>query len=341
MKRILFRADGNTQIGLGHVMRCLALADMLRNTFSMCFAITEPAADLNSKINDAGLSILLLPASEADNSFLDAIDADDIVVLDGYLFNESFQQAIRSRAHKLIFIDDLAAGHQVADIIINHAGGIAELEYDTEPYTRLYLGPQYALLRPDFLRPEGFGDMATDGPIFVSLGGADPQNTSLTVLRGIQQANNQQAVRLVLGPLHPDRASIDRFKTQLPNLTILQNLGAADMSWELQNCRLAITSCSTVSYEVCAVNRPLIGIVTADNQDRLAQFLADERLAVSVNFPHLLSHLKLPIGLDTAVKLAIQSADFSPETVAETLAHQRRFFDGHSPERFRSLFSQL
>lgn len=341
MKNLLFRADGTAQIGLGHVMRCLALADMLKDAFAMRFAIVEPAPDIRARLEQAGLAVVTLPTSDPTTAFLDQIAPDDVVVLDGYSFDQAFQEAVRVRALKLVLIDDLIAGHQVADAVINHAGGVSPVDYDTETYTRFYLGPHYALLRWAFLRPDGFGPAPADGPIFVSLGGADPHNWSLTVLDAIRQVDATLPVRIVLGPFHPDRAAIDAFRNQLPNLTILQNLDAGQMADELTQSSLAITACSTIAYEVCAVNRPLIAIVTADNQAGLAQFLSDQQLALSVNFPALLSRLKPAIDLDTALKLAIQSAQFMTDTVADTLANQRRFFDGRSPERLRQLFYDL
>lgn len=341
MNQIIFRADGNAQLGMGHVMRCLALADMLKGEFMMRFAITDPTPVVRTLIETAGLAVISLPDSADKAAFWGAIHHNDIVVLDGYSFDETFQRAVRVRVRKLVFIDDLIKGHQVADLVINHAGSIAETQYNTAPYTQVYLGPHYALLRPEFFQPEGFGAPPPDGPIIVSLGGADPHNTSLTVLEAIQQVDATLSVHIILGPFHPDRASIESFKSQLPNLTILQNLTAAQMVEELQQCSLAITACSTIAYEVCAINRPLIAVVTADNQSQLAHFLSEEKLALSVNFPMLLTRLTPVIALDKMLRLSIQSFQFSPEIVDETLVNQRRFFDGRSPERFRILFNSL
>ena len=262
-------------------------------------------------------------------------------MLDGYVFDEAFQRAVRERAKKLVFIDDLLTGHQVADVVINHAGGVTEADYEAESYTQFYLGPHYALLRPEFRQPGGFGAPPTDGPIFVSFGGTDTGNVSLTALKAIRQVDAHLPVHLILGPFHPDRIAIDAFQNQLPNLTIRKNLTAAQMVAALQQCSLAITACSTIAYEVCAVNRPLITVVTADNQARLAQFLSEEKLALSVNFPTLLTRLTPVISLENMLKLAIQGFQFSPDTVAESLASQRRFFDGSSPERLQALFGRL
>ncbi|WP_020607188.1 UDP-2,4-diacetamido-2,4,6-trideoxy-beta-L-altropyranose hydrolase [Spirosoma spitsbergense] len=341
MNKFLFRADGNAQIGLGHVMRCLALADMLQGDFSMQFALTEPSSDVRALVEKSGIDVVELPEVDAKTVFLDCIQQDTIVVLDGYAFDEAFQRAVRDRAKKLVFIDDLAEGYQVADVVINHAGGVTKTNYDAEPYTQFYLGPHYALLRPEFLQSGGFGEPPINGPIFVSFGGADTGNVSLTALQAIQQVDADVPVHLILGPFHPGRAAIDAFQNQLPNLTVRQNLTATQMVDELGQCSLAITACSTIAYEVCAINRPLITVVTADNQARLAQFLSEEKLALSVNFPTLLTRLTPIISLENMLKLAIQGFQFSPDTVAESLSNQRQFFDSRSPERLRALFVGL
>ncbi len=340
MNKLIFRADGNAQIGLGHVMRCLALADMLQGDFSMQFALIEPSSDIRALIEKAGIAVIELLGANAERTFLGHIQPDTIVVLDGYAFDEAFQRAVRERAKKLVFIDDLLEGHQVADVVVNHAGGVTEADYEAETYTQFYLGPHYALLRPEFLQSGVFGEPPTDGPIFVSFGGADSGNVSLTALKAIQQVDANLQVQLILGPFHPNRSALDAFQNQLPNLTIQQNLTAAQMVDALRQCSLAITACSTIAYEVCAINRPLITVVTADNQARLAQFLSEEKLALSVNFPTLLTRLTPVISLETMLKLAIQGFQFSPGTVAESLSSQRRFFDGRSPERLRELFVQ-
>lgn len=339
MNRIIFRADANSQLGMGHVMRCLALANMLGPAVELYMAIAEPEPVVHALLEQAGLWIIELNKASAEADFLALINADDQVVLDGYSFDSAFQQSVKARAKRLLFIDDLLNGYQIADVIINHAGGVSPADYDADPNTTFCLGPHYALLRPPFLKPDGFGPTPADGPYFVSLGGADPSNVSLSVVQAIQQLDSKQAVRLILGPLYAHRPTIDAMQVSMPNLTILENLSADEMVTELEQCSLAITACSTIAYEVCAVNRPLIGILTANNQDRIARFLSDEKLALSVHFPHLLSQLDPSISLETMLKLAIQSMQFSPEQVDVSLANQRRYFDGKSPERFRALFT--
>ncbi len=319
-------------------MRCLALVNMLGPSFDRHMAIIEPDPVVQSMLEQAGVRVIDLPETTAEADLLTFLNEQDQVVLDGYSFDSTYQQTIKARVKRLYFIDDLLDGHQTADVIINHAGNVTPADYDAAPNTTFCLGPLYALLRLPFLNPEGFGPTPIDGPYFVNLGGADPANYSLTVVQAIHDLNPKQAIRLVLGPLYAHRVNIDTLQASLPNLTVLQNLDAGQMVAELTQCSLAITACSTISYEVCAVNRPLIGILTADNQDRIARFLSDEKLALSVHFPQLLNRMEPAISLEKMLKLAIQSMQFTPEQIDESLANQRRYFDGRSPDRFRALF---
>ena len=154
--KVVFRADGNSEIGLGHVIRSLALSEMLKKEFDCVFAIQEPSEALYEQIMAACGNIIQLPAcSENEYTFINELDnylfGNEIVVLDGYRFSTNYQQQIKSKGCSLVCIDDIHSYYFVADAIINHAGGISKDEYSSEKYTQFYLGPQFALLRPPFL----------------------------------------------------------------------------------------------------------------------------------------------------------------------------------------------
>lgn len=332
--RLIFRADSNARIGLGHVMRCLALADILGNNYDRRFAITQPTPEVTAIIEKAGVSVLALPTPDLD-TFSAHVKSTDTLILDGYDFGRDYQLACRSIAWALVYIDDLCLPDPVANVVINHAGGIGRSDYygDKPALHRestLLLGPDYALLRPAFLDPDGFGNAPTDGPILVSLGGSDPQNASVNVLEAVQRGNITHPMRLVIGPLHPYKSSIDALAEKMPTVQVLTHLSASQMAQQVRACRLAIVSCSTVAYEVCAIGRPFIGIQTADNQSRLRTFFDDKKLAAAT--------LNSSAPVD-ALAGAIQEA--LAQSAGASLARQRHFFDGRSPERFRDLFTRL
>ena len=159
MKRnIIIRADGGSSIGMGHVVRSLALAEMLKSEFDIYFAIQNPSDYVLNTIQKTTSNLISLPSTnnfiEDLNNFLNHLKGDEIVVLDGYNFESEYQNGIKEKGCKLVVIDDLHSWHQVADFVINHADGASQMDYSAESYTEFYLGLNYILLRKEFLHSD-------------------------------------------------------------------------------------------------------------------------------------------------------------------------------------------
>ncbi|WP_375444000.1 UDP-2,4-diacetamido-2,4,6-trideoxy-beta-L-altropyranose hydrolase [uncultured Fibrella sp.] len=329
MKRIIFRADGTSQTGMGHIMRSLALAEMLsppddsdKPGFDRHFAIRQPSEAVLKTVAKLGIPVIALQTNELDE-FLRHVTADDVVVLDGYAFDEAFQQAVRKQTHKLVFIDDLMLGKQVADVVINHAGDVTPADYQTEPYTKLLLGAGYALVNPAFRQKAQPKD--GENKAFVNMGGADPHNVSREVVELLLTQNAELRVTVVLGSANPHA---DTF-ADLPKdrLSIQQNLSPKQMARAIGGSGLSIVAASTIAYEVATVSRPMIIIQTADNQSRLVSFMRDRHLTLGA--------LTLPIAPDK-FETAVGKARLTP-----TVFKQRLVFDGKAADRYRQVFHEL
>ena len=329
MKRILFRADGNSQTGMGHIMRSLALAEMLSEpvgdaniSFDRRFAIQQPSEAVLKLFAKKGISVQVLDTNSLDE-FLKYVTADDIVVLDGYAFDEAFQREVRQRAHKLVFIDDLMTGRQVADVVINHAGDVTPADYQTEPYTKLLLGVSYALVNPAFQRKAQPKD--GENKAFVNMGGADPHNVSRKITELLLTQNEALRITVVLGAANPHA---DTF-ADLPKdrLSIQQNLSAKQMARVIGGSGLSVVAASTIAYEVATISRPMVIIQTADNQSRLVSFMRDRHLTLGA--------LSLPLAADK-LQAAVSKARLTP-----TVFKQRLIFDGKATTRYQQLFTQL
>ena len=341
MKRILFRADGTSQTGMGHIMRSLALAEMLAVPGTGTSPTTRPVADENEtplferrfashEPSEAVLKtvakhgILTIPlATNNLDEFLGYVTSNDVVVLDGYNFDAYFQRAVREKAHKLVFIDDLMTGTQVADVVINHAGDVNPADYQTEPYTKLLLGAGYALVNPAFQQKAQPKD--GENKAFVNMGGADPNNISREVVELLLTENEDLRVTVVLGSANPHA---DTF-ADLPKdrLSILQNLSAKQMARAIGGSGLSVVAASTIAYEVATVSRPMVIIQTADNQSRLVSFMRDRHLTLGA--------LTLPLAPDK-FQAAVAKARLTP-----TVFKQRLIFDGKAAARYQQLFKQL
>jgi UDP-2,4-diacetamido-2,4,6-trideoxy-beta-L-altropyranose hydrolase len=306
-------------------MRSLALAEMLGsedNRFDRRFAIQQPSETVLKLFAKKEIPVVALDTNSLDD-FLKQVTADDVVVLDGYGFNEDFQRAVRKQAHKLVFIDDLMTGRQVADVVINHAGDVSPADYQTESYTKLLLGAPYALVNPAFQRKAQPKD--GENKAFVNMGGADPHNISREVVEMLLSQNSGLRVTVALGPANPHA---DTF-ANLPKdrLSVQHNLSAKQMARAIGGSGLSVVAASTIAYEVATISRPMVIIQTADNQSRLVSFMRDRHLALGA--------LTLPLAADK-LQAAVSKARLTP-----TVFKQRLIFDGKAAERYQQLFTQL
>lgn len=327
-RRIIFRADGNSRIGLGHVVRSLALANMLRDNFECVFAIQEPDDALKTQILETCHGIILLPlcvpTEERFNYELAAyISEKEIVVLDGYSFDTAYQQTIKARGAQLVCIDDIHAYPFVADVVLNQAGGVEASNYSTAPYTKLFLGPEFALLRPPFLEAARQHRYLPAGElhILLNLGGADPENYTIRLAKEIAVLHKSATIEIVVGSAYKHLNELQRWLQDKPNYNLHQNLDAGQMCQLMQQCAVAVTSASGVAYEYAAVGGILFVLQTADNQTGLYNFLINNSIAR----PY--SSAALTIDADS--------------NFDEQVKVQRKFFDGQSDTRLRNVFGLL
>ncbi len=274
MKKIYFRTDGNGTIGLGHVIRSLALADMLKDEFECHFIIRTPTLTLQKQILEVCNGIIEL----VDNSKSDIEEAqqivathlvgNEIIVLDGYHFNTKYQKILKSKGSKMVCIDDIYAYHFVADIIINHAIGVDISRYSRETYTKIYHGFNYCLLRSPFFTVSREEDIRNS--IFICFGGADYHNITLKTLKAIIRIDEPtvDSVDIVIGAVNHSKDEILAFvqKNDLKSVSIHSNLSAHEMANLMSKNKLAIVPASTISMECFASQMKVLCGYYVDNQ---------------------------------------------------------------------------
>jgi len=333
--RLVLRADGNSQIGLGHVMRLLALAELLRPDFAeVVFLIQAPDAALTALLQDAGIVLAELPAApvaqEPASILPRLLRPTDVLVLDGYQFDFEYQTAVRPLVGHLACLDDLHAFPFAADLIINPAGGITPADYNLrQPETRLLAGPYYAPLRRNFLlTPSLSAQSSNQKPetILLCLGGADPRQLTRATVAALLALPAVAHVHAVVGSAY---AAWDELHTwaaaQGPRLTLHRALPADQLAALMRRCGAAVLSPSTISYEYCAAGGGLLlTLPTADNQHDLDHFLRAAGLA--------LPYPTAPNVLTTAE---------APRLAEQLRKAQRRYFDGQQGPRLRQEFAAL
>ncbi|SDH62160.1 UDP-2,4-diacetamido-2,4,6-trideoxy-beta-L-altropyranose hydrolase [Propionivibrio dicarboxylicus] len=313
--RIAFRTDASIRIGNGHVMRCLTLADALRDRGASCtFFCRAHDGHLIEYVTARGHQGTLLPARKNDelNRALEtghaawlgtsweddatetirAIDSDhpDWLVVDHYALDERWERAMRPRCRRIMAIDDLADRPHHCELLLDQNLGRKTSDYEhLIPADAIALtGPRYALLRPGFAqrRSESLArrvspDLKT---VLLNMGGVDKDNVTSLVLKTMSKATLPADTRVivVMGPHAPWQSDVRTLAGQMPFATQVL-VGVSDMAGLMTTSDLAIGAAGSTAWERCCLGLPTIQLVLADNQAEAAVALAQCGAAIGIS----------------------------------------------------------
>ena len=264
MKKIFFRADGNAEIGLGHLMRSIALGCMLKDFFDLTFVCKEIPDKFRHQIKKYGFSYFKI---DNEDEFIKNISAEIIIVLDGYHFDIDYQRKIKAIGCKLVCIDDLHDQEFAADLIINHAPDVKSSEYRAQVYTQYALGLKYTLVRPIFLTAaKKKREIIKFETLFICFGGSDALNLTYRVVLGAMYLENIKKINIVIGGSYGDKEIFALKETASVEINIYRDIDELELAEVMANSHFGVTSASTVSYEVCCVKMPLLCGYYVENQ---------------------------------------------------------------------------
>ncbi|MDR3244891.1 MAG: UDP-2,4-diacetamido-2,4,6-trideoxy-beta-L-altropyranose hydrolase [Prevotellaceae bacterium] len=279
-RKIIFRADAGQNIGYGHFIRSLALADMLQNDFDILFATVNPTGYQIAEMAKVCPYISLHQKTHYED-FLSLLQGDEIVLLDNYFFTTDYQIAIKQKGCKLVCIADLHDRHYVADLIIVQ-GQVAKSLYSIEPYTRFCIGLDWVLLRNPFIEAAKKNTSRTYSSaitnIVIAFGGADMYNLTGKTILTLSHHKNINKIDVIVG---------DAFKTQdyhIENveLNFHKNISAEQIVSFFFACDLAILPCSTVCLEALACKTRIAAGFYVDNQEEFYHYLHREQIVYSL-----------------------------------------------------------
>lgn len=292
---LLLRTDASVQIGTGHVMRCLTLAQAWQQIGGCAVAVMSLSIhQLEQRLVQEGVtiqSITAVPGSLEDAEATIAIARQvsaQWIVLDGYHFDAAYQQRIKAAGLRLLLLDDYSqAAHYYADLILNQNVSAQEDWYQhREPYTQLLLGTCYVLLRQEFLAYQQWSRSHPDvaQKILVTLGGSDPDNATLKVIQALQQLEQSDLeVRVVIGGANPHIVSLQtianhcQFPVKLQqNVTHMPEL----MAW----ADVAIAAGGTTCWELAFMRLPALLLILAKNQQAIVQELEKLKAFMSLGW---------------------------------------------------------
>jgi len=337
-ERVAIRVDASEQLGVGHLSRCLALADGLaRAGASVLFVSRELAKSLQDLVRQHGHEVHSFEAVSPLSWLQDAAQTRRVLeagkpwrwlIVDHYGFDERWEADLQDVAGAIMVIDDKAdRPHRCALLLDQNAFRDAERRYQAlvNSDCMQLLGPRFALLRPQFRQQRSISPLVRTQlrSVLIFFGGSDPSNlTGRALDAAVRAALPGLKITVVVGALNPHRAAIEAqcvavgadYHCQIDNM--MELMAHAD---------LAVGAAGTASWERCCVGLPAVLITIADNQVRVAVELAARRAAIN-------------LGADSAAALERLSAllvrlSRRPQMLSQLSRRAARLVDGIGVER--------
>lgn len=280
MTRVLIRADADTSIGTGHLMRCLALAGAVRrHGGAVTFLSRCDAPDLRRRVEDGGHELRLLEASHPD-----AADLRDTLqtlaeiqprwlVADGYHFDINFHGAVRRAGCRVLALDDdVRLPYYDVDVLLNQNLHAPDLQYPIAEGTRLLLGTRYALLRSEFisLAPRRV-QSGTGCRVLVTMGGADPENVSGLMLKALGSMKQVSEIKVIVGAANPHRQALEALVGSCARQNVHFVWNPPEMRWAMEWADIVLSAAGTTCWELAATGSATLLVVVAENQVPLAK----------------------------------------------------------------------
>jgi len=306
-RRAVFRADGGGVRGFGHWARCAAIAEYLSLLGWECILATASAAALPDGFRGFADVVRLAPSDEASAGALRrAVAWAEILFVDHYGLDATFERACRGWARRVVAIDDLADRMHDADVLLDAAeeGRAAAYRGLVPPHCESLAGPEHAPLRPPFFTLRLGAGQRRLGRVLIDLGSAQSPELVACAAAAARDAAPQAEIDIVAPPAVADvigaavrHGAPAKVHAGTPRLAEL--MAAAD---------LAIGACGVSAWERCAIGVPSVALVTAANQRHVAEALRRHRAATVVNDPAALPAAVKALAGDAELRAAMRAA---------------------------------
>lgn len=275
-------AEGNEIIGIGHVMRCLTIADALvscgqKVTFysNSCQALLESRGYMPVKVPEGFSGThaeIFFWQQEVSTSGL------SLLLLDGYKVTREYLETLRFVV-KTAYIDDMCMFSYPVDLLINYNIFADKKDYaDIPEQTELSLGTAYAPVRKEFSEHRTKRIVTGRPEILISVGGTDSMGLSPRIVKVIKECQKDSCLHVLCGPFSRQKQALVSLKEQYGGVEIYENVTAV---WDvMRKCNMAVSAAGTTMYELATMGLPVLTFYFVENQRRIAEGFAREGAAI-------------------------------------------------------------
>ena len=320
--RLFIRTEASTQIGLGHFMRCFAIAEEARvQGIEVIFLLNELGEAVMARLEEIGAKGIRIDGplgSTADFMAMARLDLSrqDWLLIDSYAATEDYI-ALQSQAVRVAVLDDLNVLERFdCDLLINPAQAAKPTDYERKTRARLRLGPDYALIRKEFTEPY---PMTSEAPfVTIMFGGSDPMQLTGLCAEGIYNNIDSVHVRTIAGPANVYTNDLTKLEQRLERYHLYAS--PPSVARVLAGSALVITAAGGSVGEVAAMGLPALVLVVYDNQAAALK---------ACPYPVIDARAGLPDDLGAQVKALLDD----PARLTEIARKAHAVVDGDGPRR--------
>lgn len=286
---VFFRADASATIGSGHVMRCLTLADEVKEQNCSCaFICADLPGHMMGYIQQRGYDVHLLQDTDsvAETTEVLKLYKPDWLVIDHYGIDESKERLWRLDVSKILVVDDLANRPHDCDVLLDQNYVIDyEHRYDSlvPSHCTKLLGPCYALLRPEFykarekLQPRN-GEIKR---VLVFFSGSDPTCETVKFMNAMPNLVHLGLYYdVVVGSSNPHKDQLAALCQLWPQVTFHCQIDY--MARLMVQADLAVGAGGTATWERAFLALPSVVTVVAHNQAEVVAAVAQQGAVLSL-----------------------------------------------------------
>lgn len=267
------RADGNKQIGIGHIMRCLTIAEeLVKQGEKVMFLLADDSCAQIVRTRGFECEILnthyddMVSETDVLLELIDTLNIDKMLV-DSYYVTETYLKWLRKRVITF-YMDDIQSFEYPVDAVINYNVFACKEDYAyLENEEMILAGPAYAPVRKEFSECKKGLSLRVEN-ILLSVGGSDAYNLSCKISEELLQTAEYK-IHVICGPFNGYKEELKELAKHEDKLVIHENVSKM---WELmQQCDMAVSAAGSTMYELAVVGLPVVTFSFVDNQIKIAE----------------------------------------------------------------------
>ena len=271
--KILFRTNSGTNIGLGHLYRCISLAKAIKtlnNNIKIAFVINEEAINI---LKNYYVDFLASECfDEKDLKLIKSINPN-MIVFDSYLANDEYLKKLANISKLAVFDDnDNIYNLSSVNIIINGNLPADTLYFSKKENIKYLLGPKYLVMKQEYwdLNKKDLYPVDNYKTIMITTGGADNNNLMLKFINSLKDLGTK--LKIIIGQVYTEE-EINKIKKIAFGKNIELVYKPVSLKEQIQTSDLVITSTGLTVYEILLLKKPLIIYTSAENQKQIAMEL--------------------------------------------------------------------